>query len=229
MRPVPPPALIASGGLKCMRSRRGAARSVAAPFPARHARPSAAAAGGRPRPLPRAGASPRLLPPSLRVLVAPSARKGSFLRPLAALALRSASRPFAPPLPSLARGSGALWGVLAPVRLGLALASGGVAGAPLPRPPPGGSLALAPPGGAPAGAACAAPFCASVAPPGGWGWCCRRCGGGASASFCFAASPGFGRVLLSFAPVRGLCCIKLALAARIPAVWHGRVSPLRKI
>lgn len=166
MRPVPPPALIAFGGLKCMRSRRGAARSVAAPFPARHARPAAAAAGGRPRPLPRAGASPRLLPPSLRVLVAPSARKGSFLRPLAALALRSASRPFAPPLPSLARGSGALWGVLAPLRLGLALASGGVAGAPLPRPPSGGFARSRSPAGAPAGAACAAPFGASVAPAG---------------------------------------------------------------
>ena len=121
--------------------------------------------GGRPRPLPRAGASPRLLPPSLRVLAAPSARKGSFLRPLAALALRSASRPFAPPLPSLARGSGALWGVLAPLRLGLALASGGVAGAPLPRPLRGFARSRSP-GGAPAGAACAAPFGASVAPAG---------------------------------------------------------------
>lgn len=227
MRPVPPPALIAFGGLKCMRSRRGAARSVAAPFPARHARPAAAAAGGRPRPLPRAGASPRLLPPSLRVLVAPSARKGSFLRPLAALALRSASRPFAPPLPSLARGSGALWGVLAPLRLGLALASGGVAGAPLPRPPPGGSLALAPPRGLLL-ARLAPRLLVPPSPPRGLGGCCRRCGGGASASFCFVASPGFGRVLLCFAPVRGLCCIKLALAARIPAVWHGRSSPLRR-
>ena len=228
MRPVPPPALIASGGLKCMRSRRGAARSVAAPFPARHARPAAAAAGGRPRPLPRAGASPRLLPPSLRVLVAPSPRKGSFLRPLAALALRSASRPFAPPLPSLARGSGALWCVLAPLRLGLALASGGVAGAPLPRPPPGGSLALAPPRGLLL-ARLAPRLLVPPSPPRGLGCCCRRCGGGASASFCFASSPGFGRVLLCFAPVRGLCCSKIALAARIPAVWHGRVSPLRKI
>lgn len=200
MRPVPPPALIASGGLKCMRSRRGAARSVAAPFPARHARPAAAAAGGRPRPLPRAGASPRRLPPSLRVLAAPSARKGSFLRPLAALALRSASRPFAPPLPSLARGFGALRGVLAPLRLGLALASGGVAGAPLPRPLRGFARSRSP-GGAPAGAACAAPFCASVAPPGGWGWCCRRCGGGASAPFCFAP----GRVLWGLPP-RCRCC-----------------------
>lgn len=201
MRPVPPPALIAFGGLKCMRSRRGAARSVAAPFPARHARPAAAAAGGRPRPLPRAGASPRLLPPSLRVLVAPSARKGSFLRPLAALALRSASRPFAPPLPSLARGSGALWGVLAPLRLGLALASGGVAGAPLPRPLRGFARSRSP-GGAPAGAACAAPFGASVAPPG--------VGVGA------AAAAAAARLRLSVSPRRralGGCCSALLLCA----------------
>lgn len=42
------------------------------------------------------------------------------------------------------------------------------AGSPVPPCPApfGGSRALAPPGGAPAGAACAAPFCASVAPPG---------------------------------------------------------------
>lgn len=227
MRPVPPPALIAFGGLKCMRSRRGAARSVAAPFPARHARPAAAAAGGRPRPLPRAGASPRLLPPSLRVLVAPSARKGSFLRPLAALALRSASRPFAPPLPSLARGSGALWSVLAPLRLGLALASGGVAGAPLPRPPPGGSRALAPPGGLLL-ARLAPRLFVPPSPPRGLGLVLPPLRRRRVCVFLFRLVPGFGRVLLCFAPVRGLCCIKLALAARIPAVWHGRSSPLRR-
>lgn len=193
-----------------MRSRRGAARSVAAPLPPRHARPAAAAAGGRPRPLPRAGASPRRLPPSLRVLVAPSARKGSFLRPLAALALRSAPRPFAPPLPSLARGSGALWGVLAPLRLGRRARFGRGRRCP-PAPPPlrGGSLAPAPPRGLLL-ARLAPRLLVPPSPPRGLGWCCRRCGGGASASFCFAAPPGFGRVLLCFAPVRGLCCIKLA-------------------
>lgn len=145
-----------------MRSGRGAARSVAAPFPARPWPPLAAARVAGPRPLPRAGASPRRLPPSLRVLVAPSARKGSFLRPLAALALRSASRPFALPLPSLARGSGALWGVLAPRRLGLALPRAGSPVPPCPA-PCGGSRAPAPPGGAPAGRGLRRAF-----------WCLRR-------------------------------------------------------
>lgn len=97
-----------------------------------------------------------------------------------------------------------------------------------PAPPPSGVRALSLPRGGSCWRGLRRAFLCLRRPPGGWGWCCRRCGGGASASFCFASSPRFGRVLLCFAPVRGLCCIKLALAARIPAVWHGRVSPLRR-
>lgn len=80
---------------------------------------------------------------------------------------RSAAPPSPRPSPRSARGSGALWGVLAPLRLGLALASGGGAGSPLPRPLRG-FVRSRSPGGA-SGRGCAAPLCALVRPPGVWG------------------------------------------------------------
>ena len=146
-----------------MRSRRGAARSVAAPFPPRHALPPLrrrwAAA-----PAPACRGVPPALAPVALVLVAPSARKGSFLRPLAALALRSASRPPLRPFPC-SRGSPGRCGASSrPSALGSRSLRAGSPVPPCPA-PFGGSLALAPPGGAPA-AAVAAACGSSVAPPG---------------------------------------------------------------
>ncbi len=165
-----------------MRSRRGAARSVAAPFPARHGLPAAAAAGGRPRPLSRAGASPRLLPPSLRVLVAPSARKGSFLRPLAALALALRLAPLLRPFPRSRGALGRCGASSRPAALGSRSLGRGRRCPPAPPPAGVRSLSL------PRGGSCwrglrRASWCLRR-PPGGWGWCCRRCGGG---SGCFRA------------------------------------------
>lgn len=108
MRPVPPPALIASGGLKCMRSRRGAARSVAAPLPPRHARPSLRL-GWAAAPAPACRGVPPALAP-----VAPGARRAVCAQGFLSAA---SGRPCAPlcvsPLcaaPSLARAG--LWGAV---------------------------------------------------------------------------------------------------------------------
>lgn len=144
------------------------------PFSASPCPPLAAArVGGRARSrVP--GVPPRRLPP-----FAPGARRAVSAQGAcpcggsAALALRSASRPSAPPLPFSARVSGALWGVLAPLRLGLAPRRAGAAVPPLPA-PFGGSLALAPPGGLP-GAAAPRLFVRSCAPP-GLGLVLPRCG-----------------------------------------------------
>ena len=185
-----------------MRSRRGGARSVAPPCPARHARPSLRL-GWAAAPASRPGAFPRRLPlgsgwspPRLRARV-PVA---GCARPCA----RSAAPPSPRPFPRSARGSGALWGVLAPLRLGLALASGGDAGSPLPRPPSGGSCALAPPGGLPGAAAprlfvrsCAPPGFGLVVPPLRRRRVCAR-----SAPFCFAAGESFGLFSVALAALR---------------------------
>lgn len=201
MRPVPPPALIAFGGLKCMRSRRGAARSVAAPFPARHARPAAAAAGGRPRPLPRAGASPRLLPPSLRVLVAPSARKGSFLRPLAALALALRLAPLLRPFPRSRGAPGRCGASSRPFALGSRSLRAGSPVPPCPAPLRGvRSLSL------PRGGSCWRGLRRAF-------WCLRRPRGVWAGA---AAAAAAARLRLSVSPRRralGGCCSALLLCA----------------
>lgn len=168
-----------------MRSRRGAARSVAAPFPPRHARPSLRL-GWAAAPAPACRGVPPALAP-----VAPGARRAVSAQGFLSAA---SGRPCAPlcvsPLcsaPSLAPAGlrGAVGRPRAPSPWARARFGRGRRSPPAP--PPSGVRALSlPRGGAPAGAACAAPFCASVAPA------------------------GFGLVLLCFAPVRGLCCIKLA-------------------
>ena len=130
-----------------MRSRRGAARSVAAPFPARPWPPLAAARVAGPRPLPRAGASPPALAP-----VAPGARRAVCAQ---GFLFAASGRPCAPlcasPLcsaPSLARAGlrGAVGRPRAPAPWAARSLGRGRRCPPAP-PPCGGSLAPAPPGG----------------------------------------------------------------------------------
>lgn len=165
------------------------------------------------------GVPPALAPVAL-VLVAPSARKGSFLRPLAALALRSASRPPLRPFPCSRGSLGRCGASSRPSALGSRSLRAGSPVPPCPA-PFGGSLALAPPGGllprlSPR-------LVAPPSPPRGWGWCCRRCGGGAAAPSCSASGAGGARsVVLGACPpllraalrVRGLSC---TFRARFPA------------
>lgn len=111
--------------------------------------------------------------------------------------LRSALRlaPLLRPFPRSRGAPGRCGASSRPCALGGALARAGAPVPPCPAPLRGFARSRSP-GGAPTGAACAAPFGASVAPPGVWGWCCRRCGGGAAAPFCFAS----GRVFSGFPP-----------------------------
>lgn len=203
-----------------MRSRRGAARSVAAPFPPRHALPPLRRrVGGRARsrvPGRPPGSCPRRSG-ARRAVCAQGFLSAASGRPCAPLCVS----PAAPPLPLLARVSGALRGVLAPLRLGLALAAGGVAGAPLPRPLRGFARSRSPGGGSCRG--CRRGLWLLRRPPRGWGWCCRRCGGGAAAPSCSASGAGAARsVVLGACPpllraalrVRGLSC---TFRARFPA------------
>lgn len=194
MRPVPPPALIASGGLKCMRSRRGAARSVAAPFPPRHARPSLRL-GWAAAPAPACRGVPPALAP-----VAPGARRAVCAQGFLSAA---SGRPCAPlcvsPLcsaPSLAPAGlrGAVGRPRAPSPW--ARARFGRGRRCPPAPPPAGVRALSLPRGGSCWRGLRRAFLCLRRPPEGWGWCCRRCGGGASAPFCFAP----GRVLWGLPP-----------------------------
>ena len=143
----------------------GGVRLVPSPPLFRLAMPSRRCGGGwAAAPAPACRGVPPALAPVALVLVAPSARKGSFLRPLAALALRSASRPPLRPFPC-SRGSPGRCGASSrPSALGSRSLRAGSPVPPCPA-PFGGSLALAPPGGAPA-AAVAAACGSSVAPPG---------------------------------------------------------------
>lgn len=116
------------------------------PFSASPCPPAAAAAvGGRARsrvPGRPPGSCPRRSG-ARRAVCAQGFLSAASGRPCAPLCVS----PAAPPLPLLARVSGALRGVLAPLRLGLALAAGGVAGAPLPRPLRGFARSRSPGGG----------------------------------------------------------------------------------
>lgn len=114
-----------------MRSRRGAARSVAAPFPARHALPSLRLGWAAAPALACRGVPPAPLPVA-SVLAAPLAQGSS--RALSRPCARLRCSPSAPAPPLLARVSGALRGVLAPLRLGRRARCGWPAGPPLPRP-----------------------------------------------------------------------------------------------
>ncbi len=158
-----PPPLMGSGRKKCMRSRRGGARSVAPPFPARHARPSLRLGwAAAPAPAPRG--VPPALAPRLRVVAAPSPRKGFPLRAVPALALAPLLPPrLAPPLAP--RGAPGRCGASSrPSALGSRSLRAGAPVPPCPA-PYGGSCAPAPPGGLP-GAAAPRLFVRSCAPPG---------------------------------------------------------------
>lgn len=199
----------------------GGVRLVPSPPLFRLAMPSRrCGGGGRPRPLPRAGASPRLLPPSLWC----SSRRLRARVPFCGLwpPLRSALRLARRSAPSLARAGlrGAAGRPRAPPPWARARCGRGRRCPPAP--PPSGVRSLSLPRGGLL-PRLSPRLVAPPSPPRGWGWCCRRCGGGAAAPSCSASGAGGARsVVLGACPpllraalrVRGLSC---TFRARFPA------------